>query len=83
MNITIRRGAAHHDMTIIENGETTFIDFSEITKEQRYAVRKALVQTLTARGLLNVRNGHDIGRRKGKSIANRRRNKRAVRPSVS
>lgn len=49
--ITLRMGAAHHDVTAGD----THIDLSSCNREERYTVRRTLIETLKEQGYFGAK----------------------------
>jgi hypothetical protein len=71
MNITIRKGAAYHDIKIEENGKAQTFDLAAMDKADRAKTRRIVVGALTNAGVLRDQGGKfSVGK---KANARRRR----------
>lgn len=83
--ITIRKGAAHYDMTIEEESGTSYFDFAGMTKGERKKVQRLTTSALASAGRLAKpkaggfkRRGKANSRKRRPNHANRVRQQRAA-----
>lgn len=73
MNITIRKGAAHYDLTIEEGDKVSYFDMAAMTKGDRHKTRRMLVGALANAGVLKDQGGKFAVGRKANSKRRRYR----------
>jgi len=74
MNITIRMGAAHYDVTIHEAAKVSTFDLSKMNRGDRATVRRVIIGALTRTGFLSDQGGR-FALRKGEPSRHSRRHR--------